>query len=201
MIIKRIPAGIYAANCYVIMDEESKEAVVLDPGGDEDDIISVIEEIGAKVKYIMLTHGHADHTGGVTNIQRRYGAPIGISEKDEALMSNGSYMFGSFGKDKKADLTLKDGDTVDIGNKTIKVIETPGHTPGCISFLLEDKVFTGDTLFAGSIGRTDLPGGDFDTIISSIKNKLMVLSDEVIVYPGHGPESTIGGEKKRNPFL
>ncbi|MBU3195738.1 MBL fold metallo-hydrolase [Clostridium algidicarnis] len=201
MIIKRIPAGVYAANCYVIMDEYTKEAVILDPGGDEDDIMSLIEQIGAKVKYILLTHGHVDHTGGVIKLKEKYDCKVGINQRDEELMINGAYMFGEFENHEQVDFLLKDGDTICFGDKKIIVLETPGHTPGGVSFLVEDKVFTGDTLFAGSIGRTDLTGGDFQTIIDSIKAKLMLLKEETIVYPGHGPKSSIGIEKKSNPFL
>lgn len=201
MIIKRIPAGVYAANCYVIMDEATKEAVILDPGGDEDDIMSSIERIGAKIKYILLTHGHADHTGGVIKLKEEYKCKVGINKKDQELIINGAYMFGAFENGSDVDLLLKDGDTICFGDKKIIVLETPGHTPGGLSFLVEDKVFTGDTLFAGSIGRTDLSGGDFATIINSIKTKLMVLKEETTVYPGHGSESSIGREKKSNPFL
>ncbi|SUY47392.1 Zn-dependent hydrolase, glyoxylase [Clostridium putrefaciens] len=201
MIIKRIPAGVYAANCYVIMDESTKEAVVLDPGGDEDDITSSIEQLGAKIKYILLTHGHVDHTGGVIKLKDEYKCKVGINQMDEELMINGAYMFGELENHEQVDLLLKDGDIISFGDKKIVVLETPGHTPGGVSFLVEDKVFTGDTLFAGSIGRTDLTGGDFETIIDSIKTKLMVLKEQTIVYPGHGSESSIGIEKKSNPFL
>lgn len=201
MVIKRIPAGIYAANCYIIMDEHTKEAVVMDPGGDEDDIISAIEAMKAKVKYIVLTHGHADHTGGVLQLKKRYNAPIAISKRDEDLIINGAFMFGTFGRETKADINLSEGDKIYIGNIEILCLETPGHTPGGMCYVAENSVFTGDTLFTGSIGRTDLPGGDFDTIIKSIKEKLMILDENIIVYPGHGPQSTIRREKESNPFL
>lgn len=201
MVIKRIPAGIYAANCYIIMDEHTKESVVMDPGGDEDDIISAIEAMEAKVKYIVLTHGHADHTGGALQLKKKYNAPIAISKMDEDLMINGAFMFGTFGRETKADINLSEGDKIYIGNIEILCLETPGHTPGGMCYVAENSVFTGDTLFTGSIGRTDLPGGDFDTIIKSIKEKLMILDENIIVYPGHGPQSTIRREKESNPFL
>lgn len=201
MLIKRIPAGVYAANCYIVMDEETKEALIMDPGGDEEDIISIIEELDAKVKYILLTHGHADHTGGVSLLKKKYEVPVYINKRDEDLMLDGAFMFGTFGSGVRADKNLSDGDKIELGNKEIKCIETPGHTPGGVCYLVDKYLFTGDTLFTGSIGRTDLPGGDFNTIISSIKGKLLILNDETIVLPGHGPQSTILREKQKNPFL
>ncbi|MGL4772444.1 MAG: MBL fold metallo-hydrolase [Clostridium sp.] len=198
MIIKTIPAGIYDANCYIIIDESTKEAVVLDPGGDETRLEGVINSLGVKVKYILLTHGHIDHVGAVEYLSKVYGAPYYINEMEEEYMKKDNYVFGSFAK---ANGNLKDGDVLNFGSHTIKVIQTPGHTKGGVCFLIGDKVFTGDTLFQGSIGRTDFPGGDFDEIITSIKTKLLPLGDAVEVYPGHGPKSTIEFEKRRNPFL
>ncbi len=201
MILKRIPAGVYAANCYIIMDEHNNEAVIVDPGGDEEDIISIIEEFKADPKYILLTHGHIDHIGGAVNLKNKYNIPIVINKKDEELILSSAYMFGSFGNGKKADMNVKDGDKLKIGNMDILCIETPGHTPGGMSYLVEDNVFTGDTLFAGSIGRTDLSGGDYETIIKSINTKLIPLGEEIKVFPGHGPQSTIKREKQSNPFI
>lgn len=201
MELKRIPAGVYAANCYVIMDEETKEALIMDPGGDEEDIIEAIDNLGARVKYIVLTHGHIDHTGAVITLKKRYNVPVYIHTKDEELILKRTFMFGVLDSSKGADGNLKDEDILNLGNIEVKCIETPGHTPGGVCFLVQNNLFTGDTLFSGSIGRTDLTGGDFDTIIKSIKEKLMVLDNSVIVYPGHGPSSTIGREKQSNPFL
>lgn len=201
MELKRIPAGVYAANCYIIMDEETKEALIMDPGGDEEDIIEAADNLGARIKYIVLTHGHIDHTGAVITLKKRYNVPVYIHAKDEELILKRTFMFGVLDSSKGADGNLKDGDILTLGNMEVKCIETPGHTPGGVCFLVENNLFTGDTLFSGSIGRTDLTGGDFDTIISSIKEKLMVLDNSVVVYPGHGPSSTIGREKQSNPFL
>lgn len=196
---KRIPAGIYAANCYLGIDEETKETAVIDPGGDADDIEKAIENLGCKVKYILLTHGHMDHVGGVLELSKTYNVPFALSEKDEKMAMVDEMLFGPF--HKKADIYLTDGMVLNLGNSEIKCIETPGHTPGGVCFLTDNMVFTGDTLFAGSIGRTDLSGGDMDTLISSIRVKLMGLLDDIIVFPGHGPESTIKREKLHNPFL
>lgn len=199
MKIKRIPAGVYAANCFILMDEDTKETAVIDPGGDSEDLIKAVNEMDAKVKYILLTHGHTDHTGAAVQLQEEYNVPIYISEKDYRMMENGEYIYGDV--IGKVDKFLNEGDTFKIGSIEIKCIHTAGHTPGGICFMVEDVVFTGDTLFAGSIGRTDLAGGDFDAIISNIKNKLMILPDNITVFPGHGPQSSIGRERVHNPFL
>ncbi|GAA0077845.1 MBL fold metallo-hydrolase [Clostridium sp. CTA-5] len=198
MIIKTIPAGIYDANCYLVIDEESKECGVIDPGGDAQRIESIIKSLNVKVKYIILTHGHVDHVGGVVELSKSLNVPFFISKIDEEYMEKDNYVFGSL---PKASGYLKEGDTLSLGDKEFKVIETPGHTKGGLCFLIEDKLFTGDTLFQASIGRTDFAGGDFKEIIKSIKEKLIILGDDIEVYPGHGPMSNIGYEKRRNTFL
>src|SRR5665647_461382 len=200
MEIKKVVAGIYEANCYIIMDKNTNEAVVLDPGGDVDDIVKVIDSIGAKVKYILLTHGHIDHTSGVAELKAITNAVVCISSKDNDLITAGEYLFGPLIKGG-ADKLLEEGDIITISNLEFTCIDTPGHTPGGMSFLIENCAFTGDTLFAGSIGRTDFAGGDFNTIITSIKSKLLCLEGDTIVYPGHGLYSTINNEKLNNPFL
>lgn len=198
MIIKRIPAGIYAANCYLVMDEVTKSAAVIDPGGDSDDIIKEIDRLDAKVQYILLTHGHFDHVGAVDEMREKYDIPVYINKKDEELINRGENVFGQIA-DSNNELT--DGMTVELGNLRIKCIETPGHTPGGMCFLVEKALFTGDTLFLGSIGRTDFVCGDFNSIINSIKSKLLILNDDISVYPGHGPSTSIGIERASNPFL
>lgn len=198
MIIKAIPAGIYGANCYVICDEETMEAVILDPGGDSDYLISQIDKIGAKVKYILLTHGHVDHVGGVVDLKKKYNVPFYIHKADEEMIMMGADVFGDL---PVADGYIKEGDVIAFGNLKAKCIHTPGHTPGGVCFQIEDKVFTGDTLFQGSIGRTDFAGGSYEEIISSIVNKILPLGDNAEVYPGHGPKSSVIFEKARNPFL
>ncbi|MGG7164364.1 MBL fold metallo-hydrolase [Clostridium ihumii] len=200
MIIKRVVAGIYGANCYIIMDENTKEAVVLDPGGDVDDIEKAIKSINADVKYILLTHGHVDHVGGVDELRNIVNAKVGISEKDYVLMEKGTYIYGD-AFNKNVDLFLKENDIIKLNNFEVECIETPGHTKGGLVFKINENVFTGDTLFTGSIGRTDLEGGNYEEIMNSLKNKLVSLNDDCIVFPGHGPRSTIGNEKMTNPFL
>lgn len=198
MIIKAIPAGIYDANCYIVMDEKTKDAVVLDPGGDGEMLERAIKDIGANVKGILLTHGHMDHVGGVEYLSDKLNAPFYISKIDEEYMEKDNYVFGSI---RNANGYLEDGNELSFGSLNIKVIATPGHTKGGLCFLIEDKLFTGDTLFQGSIGRTDFIGGSFPEIINSIKTKLLPLGDEIEVYPGHGPKSSIGYEKGYNMYL
>ncbi|OFI05242.1 putative metallo-hydrolase [Clostridium acetireducens DSM 10703] len=197
MEIKVLPVGAYEANCYILLDENTKEAAVIDPGDSGKFIIDTIKDLKCKVKYIILTHGHLDHTGAVDDLKKEFNAPVCINEKDEKLASKSSFIFGEI----KSDKYIKEGDILEIGNIKLKCIETPGHTPGGMSFLVDNIVFTGDTLFFCSIGRTDFEGGDYSTIINSIKTKLTVLPDDTIVLPGHGPKSSIKNEKMNNPFL
>ena len=198
MIIKAIPAGIYDANCYIVMDEKTKDAVVLDPGGDGEMLERAIKDMGANVKSILLTHGHMDHVGGVEYLSDKLNVPFYISKIDEEYMEKDNYVFGSI---RNANGYLEDGNELSFGSLNIKVIATPGHTKGGLCFLIEDKLSTGDTLFQGSIGRTDFIGGSFPEIINSIKTKLLPLGDEIEVYPGHGPKSSIGYEKGYNMYL
>lgn len=200
MRIKRVVAGIYGANCYVVMDENTKKGFVIDPGGDVDDIEKAIIEMGVKVEYILLTHGHVDHTSGVKELKDITGAKVGISKNDEDMIKSGQDLFGPL-LPGYADFQLKHGDRINISEIEIKCIETPGHTPGGMCFLVGDNVFTGDTLFYGSIGRTDFAGGDYDQIIKSIKENIITLGDDVTVYPGHGPATSVANEKAKNRFL
>ncbi len=198
MKVKRLQVGVYAANCYIVMDEDTKEAAIIDPGGDADEIIEAADEIGADVKFVLLTHGHMDHTGAASEVAEHYGAKLAINEKD-ARVSPADFLQGKFSRE--ADISLKDGVILTLGNSEMKCIETPGHTSGGVSFHIDSMLFTGDTLFSGSIGRTDLGGGDLSTIISSIREKLMTLNDDTIVFPGHGPQTTVKRERLSNPFL
>lgn len=198
MIIKTVPTGEIQANCYIVMEETTSEAVIIDPGDDEKILENLIENIGAKPKYILLTHGHFDHVGAVEYLADKFNVPFYINKKDEDYALKDNYVFRKL---RKADGYLKDGDIFKFGNKEIKVIETPGHSEGGVCFLIGEDLFTGDTLFMGSVGRTDFIGGNFNEIISSIKNKLLPLGDNIKVYPGHGPASTISYEKMRNPYV
>lgn len=198
MVVESIIAGMYEENCYLLIDDNTKECGIIDPGGSTKKIENEIVSKGLKAKFILITHGHADHVDGVEELSKALNIPFYISKVDEEYMSKDDFVYGSL---SKADGYLKEGDTVSLGNHTIKVIETPGHTKGGLCFLVDDLLFTGDTLFQGSVGRTDFIGGDMGEIINSIKSKLLPLGDEVKVFPGHGPTSTIGFEKNRNPYL
>ncbi len=205
MEFKRLPLGIYQANCYILFDEKTKETAVIDPGGDFPEIKSFIEDNGLKVNYIIITHGHGDHIGALRELKDYTDAVICIhSEDNEMLKSskmNHSAEMGYPPVEMSADKLLSGGDELMLGDTKLSIIHTPGHSLGGVCIYCEGSLFSGDTLFACSIGRTDLAGGSMDEIIASIKNKLLILPDDTAVYPGHGPSSTILIEKKRNPFL
>lgn len=204
MIIKDLMVGPIMANCFIIGCENTREAAVIDPGDESDKILLTLAGLKLKVKYIINTHGHFDHVGGNKRMKDATGADILIHSLDAPMLDYISQSASAWGMNAEdsppPDLMLKDGDKVRFGDITLKVIHTPGHSPGGISLYSDGFVFVGDTLFAGSIGRTDFPGGDFDTLISSIRKKLFVLGDDVRVFTGHGPETTIGAEKRYNPF-
>lgn len=205
LIIKNLELGPIMANCYILGCEETLEAVVIDPGDDAPEILTELTDAKLKVKYILNTHGHFDHVGANKKLKEATNAPILIHASDAPMLPNLSAhakMFGiSAENSPQADQLIKDGDLISFGKITLKVIHTPGHTPGGVSFYADGKVFVGDTLFSGSIGRTDFPGGDYDTLIASVQKKLFPLGDNVVVYTGHGPETTIGRERKFNPFV
>ncbi len=205
-----LTVGTLAANCFVVWCEESREAVVIDPGFSTEDegrrkVLNLINANGLTAKYIIDTHGHADHISGNGVIKKLTGAPILIHELDAPLLrvsgEDWASMFGYTIISPPADKTLRQGDMIQFGKCTLTVLHTPGHTPGGISLLGNDCVFVGDTLFQGSIGRTDFPGGSYEELIRSIKEKLAVLPDDFKVYTGHGLATTIGEEKRNNPFL
>jgi hydroxyacylglutathione hydrolase len=205
LIIKELVVGPLMANCFIFGCEETKEAVVIDPGGDADRILFSLADSKLKVKYIINTHGHFDHVAANGKIKDATGADILIHPLDASMLrslSTNAAVFGiSVENSPPCDQTIEEGDTVSFGKITLKVIHTPGHTPGGISLYTDKIVFVGDTLFAGSIGRTDFPGGDFNTLISSIRTKLFKMDDDVRVLSGHGPETSIGSEKRFNPFV
>ena len=204
MIIKDLVVGPIMANCFIVGCENTREAVVIDPGADADKILMALTQLKLTVKYILNTHGHFDHVGANKRMKDVTGADILIHALDAPMLSRLSASAAAWGMSAedspKPDRAVADGDTVSFGTITLKVIHTPGHTPGGISFSTDGYVFVGDTLFAGSIGRTDFPGGDYDTLITSIQNKLFPLGDDIKVLTGHGPETSIGQEKRFNPF-
>lgn len=206
MKIITLEVGSLGTNCYIVFDEAGREAAVIDPGGSAEGIMSVIKNEKLTVKYIINTHGHADHVMANLKLKEATGAPILIHAADADMLGSGqrnlSAFIGGSVSCGPADQTLKDGDVVTVSsNLALTVIHTPGHTPGGICLHAGGALFSGDTLFAESIGRTDFPGGSYRQLIDAIKTKLMVLDDAVKVLPGHGPESTIGWERKMNPFI
>jgi glyoxylase-like metal-dependent hydrolase (beta-lactamase superfamily II) len=201
MKVKKIPAGELMTNCYIVMDENTKEGFVLDPGGNEDRINAEVESLGAKIKFILLTHGHFDHTGGAIDLSNRYGVSIYLNLKDLQYVEAKDSLFNMKNYDRNKIIAIDESAKLKIGEYEIKCIETPGHSPGGVCYLVNNILLSGDTIFAGSIGRTDFIGGNFNTLIDNVKNKLFILEDTVKVMPGHEGDTTIGHEKAFNPFF
>jgi glyoxylase-like metal-dependent hydrolase (beta-lactamase superfamily II) len=205
MIIETLPVGPIMANCFIVGCKETSQAVVIDPGDEADKILQTVADLNLTVKTIINTHGHFDHVSANKAINQATGAPILIHALDAPMLQKISASAANWGlsadNSPPPDRTIDDGDTITFGNMTLNVIHTPGHTPGGVSLHTDGIVFVGDALFAGSIGRTDFPGGDFATLKSSIQDKLFALGDDIQVYTGHGPQTTIGHEKQFNPFV
>ena len=208
MILEMLTLGALYTNCYIAGCSETREGLIIDPGFDRDTeaekVLTRVEQHRLEVKYIVNTHGHPDHTAGNGLLKDATGAPIVIHELDAPKLTdsskNLSLLFGLHVTSPPADQTLKEGDIIQTGKVQLKVLHTPGHSKGSISLLGDNVVFTGDTLFAGSIGRYDFPDASYKEIMNSLK-RLATLPDHLKVYPGHGPTSTIGQEKRSNPFL
>lgn len=207
MIHEIFPVGPLQCNCSVIGDETTREALVIDPGDDIDDVLVLIRKHNLTVKQIVVTHAHIDHVGGAMKLRAATGAPILLNQNDQPLLKMLDVQATWIGVEDpgkvEIDHSIAQGDTVRAGSLTANVIHTPGHTEGsvCLYFPTEKKLIAGDTLFAGSIGRTDLPGGSMRKIINSLHEKVLTLPDETVVIPGHGALTTIGDERESNPFL
>jgi glyoxylase-like metal-dependent hydrolase (beta-lactamase superfamily II) len=207
MIHEIIAVGSLQCNCSVIGDEGTREGMVIDPGDDIEDVLALVRKHNLKIKQIVITHAHIDHIGGAMKLRAATGAPILLNQNDQALLKMMDIQAGWIGVASPGPIQIDqspgDADTLTAGGLKANVLHTPGHTEGsiCLYFPAEHKLIAGDTLFAGSIGRTDLPGGSFQKIIQSLHEKVLALPDETIVVPGHGALTTVGEERESNPFL
>ena len=205
MKIETLAVSPFETNCYLVWNENDKKGVIIDPGDEDERILDRIERLGISAEAILLTHGHVDHIAAVKPIKEKLGTPIYIGRGDEAMLespsANVSAYFGFEITCPPADHVIGDKDLIKAGSITFSVFATPGHSPGGVCFFTEKYIFCGDTLFNGSIGRTDLPGGNFQQLIDSIDRNILTLPDDIICYPGHGPATTVGQERRNNPFL
>jgi hydroxyacylglutathione hydrolase len=195
----------FGTNTYLIWDENSREAVLIDAAAPDRLLIDDIKRLELDLKYLFLTHGHSDHIAGIGLLKDVFGVPIGIHELDAEMLTDAQKNLSVYWNQNivtpPAEILFQDGDIFPLGKFEIKVIHTPGHTQGGVCFLIDDLLISGDTLFAESIGRADLPGGDFQTLKDSIQNRIFALPDATIVYPGHGPKTSVEDEKVGNPFV
>ena len=207
MIHEILPVGPLQCNCSVVGDETTHEAMVIDPGDDIEQVLNLIRKHNLQVKQIVITHAHIDHVGGAMKLRKATGAPILLNQNDYALLKmldvQAAWVGMAAPEKLEIDSSLNHAETIKAGSLEAQVLHTPGHTEGsvCLYFPAENKLIAGDTLFAGSIGRTDLPGGSYDKILKSLHDRVLALPDETIVVPGHGPLTTIGDERESNPFL
>ncbi|GLI34051.1 MBL fold metallo-hydrolase [Desulforhabdus amnigena] len=209
MQIIQTPVGNMEVFCYLVYDETTMEGILIDPAGDTDRLLKILQEKGVKLKYIVNTHGHADHTCGNDRLREATGAKVVMHALDDVFFqrpeSKAFTRMMGFENSSPADIQVQDGDELSFGNLTMRFLHTPGHTPGACCILIDGNLFTGDTLFVGAVGRTDLPGASFDELLRSLETKIITLPPETIVWPGHDygdrPHSTVGHEMKTNPYI
>jgi hydroxyacylglutathione hydrolase len=208
LIIDCLAVGPFATNCYIVGSEETKQGIIIDPGDDAAAILGRVADLGLDIKMLVLTHGHIDHVGALKAVKEATGAEMAIHADDAKSLRGLRGVLQSiivpglfYPLPPPPERLLRDGDSLDVGGLHFEVLHTPGHTPGGICLLGEGVVFSGDTLFNYGIGRTDLPGGSYHRLVESIRSRLLALPDDTVVYPGHGPETTIGAERAGNPFL
>jgi glyoxylase-like metal-dependent hydrolase (beta-lactamase superfamily II) len=206
MILRIVPVGITQTNCYVVGCEETHAGVVIDPGGNPERVLQAIEETGLDIRYVLNTHCHFDHMGANAEIVAATGAQLALHAAEIPVLKarGGASLFGvSVQKSPLPDLELAHGQELTVGELTFQVLHTPGHTPGGVTFYLAEEgvAFDGDVLFSNGVGRTDLPGGDWGTLMRSIRQVLFELPDETVIYSGHGPKTTVGREKRTNPWV
>lgn len=200
-----VVVGALETNCYLVYCPRTLEAVIIDPGAEAEKIFPLIHELGLKMRAILNTHGHIDHVGANRDFKEKFNLPIYLHPSDQPLLPRNqqyelSFLLGA--KESPApDYGLADGDFIHFGEVELKVLHTPGHSPGSVSFFGENLLFSGDTLFCGGVGRTDLPGGSWRDLEKSIREKILILPEDILVLPGHGPATTVGEEKRSNPFL
>lgn len=202
--LKAFTVGPMEANCYILYNPDKREGLIIDPGAEGSRLIKFIKQEKISINYIINTHGHPDHIGANRKIKEHTNAPILIHQYDAPMLTKSasvlSFLFPLESSSPPADTFIKDGDLIECAGMKLKVLHTPGHTPGGISLLIDDSIFTGDTLFSGSIGRSDLPGGSQEVLLNSIK-KILSLDENLIIYPGHGPSTTVSEELHSNPFI
>lgn len=205
MILESLPTGPLQVNCYILGCETTRKAVVVDPGGDVEQVLALLQQLDLQVQMVINTHGHFDHVGGNRKLIEATEAELLLHENDKELLGMAQQHAAAYGLPSELSPApqrlLSGGQVIAVGDLEIKVLHTPGHTPGGICLLVGDQLIVGDTLFAGSIGRTDLPGGNHQQLIDSINSQLLPLPDATVAHPGHGPATTIGREKLYNPFL
>jgi glyoxylase-like metal-dependent hydrolase (beta-lactamase superfamily II) len=204
MIIEILQVGVFQSNCYIIGDEKTGKGIIIDPGAEGKAILDKCREHKLDIEYILLTHGHGDHIGAVADVKAETEAKVCISRKDEYLIKGETKRLIPILRNIKlfdADMFIKEGDIINVGGLEIEVLETPGHTPGGLSFKIGSNVFCGDSLFRGSVGRTDFQFGSMDQLVEGIRNNILTLPGDTVVYPGHGPSTTVEVEKRFNPYI